>query len=151
MNILSCGEGGDQVFVAGDVRQDAQLDLAIVRGYQGVPLLGNERVADLATESGADRNVLQVWIGGAEAARCGHCLLEGGVHTAVTLNELRQRLHIRALQLRDGAPLHGDPDDRMLPLDLLEHACIGRPCARLRLLPLRQVELHEEELAELLR
>ena len=73
------------------------------------------------------------------------------MHTAVTLNKLRQRLHVGALQLRDGAPLHGDPNDRMLPLDLLQHARIGRPGARLCLLPLREVELHKEEFAELLR
>ena len=151
VNILSGGEGGDQVLVAGDVRQDAQLDLAIVRRHQGVPLLGNEGVADLAAEGGANWDVLQVWIGGAESPRCRHRLLEGGVHTAVTLNELRQRLDVGALQLRHGAPLHGDPNDRMLPLDLLQHACIGRPGTRLCLLPLRQVELHKEEFAELLR
>ena len=99
MNIFTSGKGGDQVLVAGDVRQDAQLDLAIVRRHQGVPLFGNEGVANLAAERSADRNVLQVWIGGAETARCRHRLLEGRVHPAVTLHELWQRLHIRALQL----------------------------------------------------
>ena len=147
MNILASGEGGDQMIVAGDVRQDAQLDLAVVRRHQGVPPLRNEGVPDLAAEGGSNRNVLQVWIGGAEAPRCRHRLLEGGVHTAVALHELRQRLHVGALELRDGAPLHSDPNDRMLPLDLLQHARIGRPGARLRLLPLRKVELHKEEFA----
>ena len=99
MNILASREGGDQVLVAGDVRQDAQFNLAIVCRHQGVPLLRNEGVADLAAEGGADRNVLQIRIGGAESPRCRHRLLEGGVHAAVTLNELRQRLNVRALEL----------------------------------------------------
>ena len=54
--------------LAGDVREDAQLDLAVVGRDQAVSLLGDERGADLAPELGADRDRLQVRVRRREAA-----------------------------------------------------------------------------------
>ena len=47
----------------GHVRGDAQLDLAVVGAHQHVARLGDEGVADLAADLGADRDVLQVRVG----------------------------------------------------------------------------------------
>ena len=58
------------------VRQDAQLDLAVVRAEQQVARLGHEGLADAPALRGADRDVLQVRVGDAEAPGGRHRLVE---------------------------------------------------------------------------
>src|SRR5213596_1836540 len=89
----TCGRGGVDVLaglerlaqlrLAGDVRQDAQLDLRVVGREQLVPRLGDERGADLAPELGADRDRLQVRARRREAPGRGHGLVDRRVQPAV--------------------------------------------------------------------
>jgi hypothetical protein len=53
----------------GDVRGEAQLDLRIVGGEDHIAGLRHEGVADLAAGLGADRDVLEIRVGRATAAR----------------------------------------------------------------------------------
>ena len=58
-----------QLRLAGDVREDPQLDLRVVGRESREPGLGDEGAADLAAELGADRDRLEVRVRGREPAR----------------------------------------------------------------------------------
>ena len=103
----SACEGPDQRRVAREVGQDAQLDLRVV-GRQEPPAgsPGHERLADLPAVLGADRNVLEVGVAGAEPARRRHALVERGVDPAVVgVDQAGQGVEIRALELGELAVL----------------------------------------------
>ena len=57
---MSSCESLAQLGLARHVREDAQLDLRVVRGEQALPGLGDERGADLAAELRPDRDRLEV-------------------------------------------------------------------------------------------
>ena len=106
VDVLADAERLDQRLVAGQVRQHPQLDLRVVGRDQHVAGRGDERAADLAADLGADRNVLQVGIGAAQAAGGGHRLVEAGVHAAgLRVDQQRQRIDVGALQLLQAAPV----------------------------------------------
>ena len=60
MDVLVALERLAQLGLAGDVGEDAQLDLRVVRRDEPVARLGHEGGADLASELGADGDRLQV-------------------------------------------------------------------------------------------
>ena len=88
--------------VFGIVGEDAELDLRIVGGEQlPAGFAGDERRADFAAFVGADRNVLQVGVAGAEAAGRGDDLVERGVDAAgIGMDHRRQRVDVGAFELR---------------------------------------------------
>ncbi len=63
MNVLAREEGFAQRGHIGDMRGQAQFDLAIVRRQDDVAGFGDEGVAYLAADFGADRYVLEIGIG----------------------------------------------------------------------------------------
>ena len=83
VDVVAARERLPQLRLAGDVREDAQLDLRVVGRDEPVPLLGDERGADLAAELGADRDRLQVRVRRREPARRGDRLVEVRVQAAV--------------------------------------------------------------------
>ena len=85
MDVDAFEEGVAQGRDVRDVGEEAQLDLRVVGGDQHVARRGDEGFADLAAFLGADRDVLQVGIGGGEAAglRAGERI--GGVDAAGAL------------------------------------------------------------------
>ena len=92
--------------LAGDVGEDAELDLAVVGREEPVPVLGDERRPDLAAEIGPDRDRLQVRVRRREPPRGGDGLVERRVQPAVTLrDQRRQRQQVGVEQLRVLAPL----------------------------------------------
>ena len=74
VNIDAIAERILQLRDVGHVRRQPKLDLAIVGAQQLEPWLGDEGVADLASDLGADRNVLKVRVVGRQAPglRAGH-------------------------------------------------------------------------------
>ncbi len=60
VDVEPVGEGLDELRDVGDVREHAQLDLAVVGGDELAALLGDEGAADGAALLGAHRDVLQV-------------------------------------------------------------------------------------------
>ena len=84
------------------VGQDAQLDLRVVGGEQlPAGLAGDERGADFAAFVGADRDVLQVRVAGAEPAGGGDDLVERRVNAArLGVDHRRQGVDVGALELR---------------------------------------------------
>jgi hypothetical protein len=76
------GEGAQQAFIARQVRHDAQLDLRIVGRQQQVAGRRDEGLADAPALGRADRDVLQVRIGGRQPAGGRDRLVIGGVDRA---------------------------------------------------------------------
>ena len=97
VQVLARPERLDQPVVAGQVRHDPHLDLAVVGGHQRlVAVADDERLADPAALLGADRDVLQVGVGGGQPPGRRDGLDVGRVDPAVVGDRLEQ-------------PLDGDP------------------------------------------
>ena len=145
------GEGVAEVLVARDVGEDPELDLRVVGGDQGhVGAAGHERPPDPPAERRPDRDVLEVRVGRRQPAGRGDGLVEGRVEPPVRGDEGRQRLDVGRAELGVGPPLEQALDHRVGRPELLEDRRVGR-VAGLRPLALRQVELEEQDLLELLR
>ncbi len=151
VDVLVAGERISQARLAGDVREDAQLDLAVVGGDQPVPLLRDEGRADLPSELGADRDRLQVRIRGRKPAGRGSRLVERRVQAAIRLrDQQRQRAEIRVDELRELAPLLDHLDDLVLAAERAKHARVGR-VAGLAFATRCQLQRLEQDPGDLLR
>ncbi len=127
VDVFALAEDLFQDLLVGDVGEDPELDLAVVGGEQPVALFGDEAGADGAADLGPDRDVLQVRVGAGEAAGGGRGLVEGGVDASgLGVDQLRQRVEVGVLQLRQLTPLLDLLDDRVLVADLGEDAGVGR-------------------------
>src|SRR6516225_4111625 len=131
----------------------SQLDLGIIGGDELVSVGCDEGAPDLAALLGADRNVLQVGLGGGEAA--GGCR---GVRVArvdavrAGVDVTRQRVGIGRFELRNLAPVENFPRQRVTLLgQVLQGSGAGRPLAGLRLGAACKSKLAEQNIAELLR
>ena len=149
VDVLPALERLAQLRLAGDVREDAELDLGVVGRDQLVPGPGDEGRADLTAELGPDRDRLQVRVAGREPAGRRDRLVEGRVQAAVLADQRRQRAEVRVDELRELAPLLDDRDDLVLLTDRPENARVGG-VARLALAPGRERELLEEDPRDLL-
>ena len=148
MDILAVQKGLLHVLVPGDVCQDAQLDLAVIRVYQHTARLCNKVGAQLAAQLGADGDILQVGIIGGEPSGAGFGLVKGGVDAPVLANDLEQTLHIGGVQLLVGAVLQNVLHQRVLA-QTFQRFGIGRPAA-LGLFAVGQTHGVEQHLAQLL-
>ena len=98
MDVLAALERPEQPLVARQMGEDAQLDLAVVRREQDPALGRDEHLPDALAYGGADRDVLQVRIGGREPSGRRHGLAELAVNAArLGVNEWGQRVDVRAL------------------------------------------------------
>ena len=150
MDVLAPLERLAQLRLAGDVGEDAQLDLRVVGREQLRALLGDERRPDLAPETGADRDRLQVRAGGREAAGRGDRLVDRRVQAPGRLvDQRRQRPEIGVQQLRELAPLLDHGHERVVAADRSEHLRVGR-VAGLALAAGGQPELLEQDARDLL-
>ena len=108
------GEVGPEPGVARDVGQDAELLLRVVGAEQQAAGRRDERAADAPAERRADRDVLEVRIGARQASGGGDRLLVGRVQPAVDVDQARQRVDVRRLELRDLAVLEDQADHLVL-------------------------------------
>ena len=110
-----------------------------------------ERPADLASDGGTDGNVLQVRIAAAQPPGRRHGLVERRVQASrFGIDELRQRVDVGALELREAAPLQDLARQVVHQGQLLEH--VHRRGGRFRLagaLAGRKLQLLEEDGREL--
>lgn len=92
-------------FIACNVGQNAQFDLGIVGIHQRFAGGGHKVAAQAAAQLGADGNVLQIRLSGADASRAGFGLDKGGMDASVRPQGFQQALHIGGKQLGIGAVL----------------------------------------------
>ena len=152
VNVLSATEGLNEDRVAGQMREDAQLDLRIIRRKKLVTRGGDERGANLAAKFRANGNILQIWIGGAEAARRGAGLREARMQAAGDgMDQAGQHVGISGFEFGELAIF----DDF---LGQLVHGCeffenVGGRGARFGATAARRLQLEfvEEDFGELLR
>ena len=106
-----------------------------------------------AADLGADGNVLQVRIAAAQAPGRGDGLVDLRMHAAgLGIHERRQRVDVRALELRQAAPVEDEAADVVLLRQLFEHFNRRRRRARRAgALQHRQLQLLEQDLGQLLR
>ncbi len=94
MQILTGAERLDEPLVAGEVRHDAHLDLAVVGRHQlRVAAADDEDLPDPAALLGANRDVLQVRIGRGQPAGGRDRLVQRGVDPPIVRNGLHQTVH----------------------------------------------------------
>jgi len=150
VDVLPAAEGRDHGLIIGNMRQQTQLDLTVVRVDEHLTGRGHEHVADLRAELAAHGDVLQVRLGGRQAScrRDGH--LEVRVDAPVGRDLLEQPVGIGGLELREHAVVEDLVNDRVLAAQLFEHGGIRAP-AGLGLFPGREHELVKQHVAELLR
>ncbi len=113
VDVLARFERGDERGVLRQMRQDPQLDLRIVSGDQLMMLWSDKRLADLATDLRADRDVLEVRVRRAEPS-CG-CdgLMEARVDAVgCWVDVVGERLEIGRDQLGELSVLEDERRDR---------------------------------------
>ncbi len=122
VDVLPGGKRGAQAGIVGDVRGDAQLHLRVVGGDHHVTLLDDEGPAHFAAQLGADGDVLQIGVLRSDASADGAGLVERGVHTpGLGIDQLGQRVEIRAFDLGQLPLFQNQIDDRMHALHRFEH------------------------------
>ena len=151
MDVLALRERVEQPGILRDVRHDAQLDLRVIGRHDPVARRRDERLADAAALGGADRDVLQVRVGRRQTPGDSDRLAIGGVHAPVGIGTRRQLVAVRRLQLRQPPVLEQHLRQRVVLGQLFQHFLVGRRRAARRLLDDRQLQLPEQDLADLLR
>ena len=81
MDVLALAKGLQQPGILGNMRQHAQFYLRIVGPQQQPPLFGYKGPPHLAALFGANGNVLQVGVAGADPSGDGASLPERGVYS----------------------------------------------------------------------
>ena len=114
VDVLAAEEGLPHDVVMGDVGQHAQLDLGIVGVEEDTAVARHEAAPDLGTQLLPHGDVLHVGIGGRQAARGRHHLVEGGVDAPVGADDLQKAVDVGGFQLRQLAVFEDQPDDLML-------------------------------------
>ncbi len=107
VGVLALGERLEERRVAREMRQHAQLDLAVVGREQQLAWLGGERPPHALALVGADRDVLQVGVARAQPTGRGAGLVEGRVDTSgVRVDQHLEGVDVGRLQLlrAGGAP-----------------------------------------------
>ena len=100
VDVLAGAKRFDRARVFGEMREDAQLDLRVVGGEQRPARIGDECGANFPAKFRAHGNVLQIGVGGAEAAGGGDGLAEARVQAAgAGLDQLRERVDVGGFQL----------------------------------------------------
>ena len=94
VDVLPAAEGRDHGLIIGDVREQAQLDLAVVRVHEHLAGRGHEHIADLRAELAAHGDILQVRFRGRQAPRRRNGHLEVRVDAPVGRDLLEQPIGI---------------------------------------------------------
>ena len=129
--------------------QNAQFDLAVVRVQQNAAGLCHKEAAQAAALFGAHRDVLQVRLGGGEAARAGLGLQKGGVDPPVRPDDLQKAVGVGGKQLLAAAVLQNVVNDGAVAAQAFQRGGVGG-IAALGLFAVGQAQLVKQGLAQLL-
>ena len=149
MDVLPGAEALEHGLVLRHVGQEAQLDLGVVRVHQNVARGGHEHIPELGPQLGADGDILQVWLGGAEPPGRRDGVLKAGVDAAVGGDDLIQAVYIGGLELGQLAVFQNGLDDGVLAPELFQHLRVGG-VAGFGLLHRGQAQLLKEDAPQLL-
>ena len=131
------------------MRQQAQLDLGVVRIHQHTALRRREHPPQLAAQLGACGDILQIRLRGAEPPGGGDGHLEAGAYPAVHIDDLHQPIHIGTLQLGVLAEAQYVVHDGIGVTQLFQHIGVGGP-AGLCLFAVGQLQFLEQDIPQLL-
>src|SRR5262249_26323960 len=133
------------------VRQEAELDLRVVGGDETPAGCRHEGGADAPAFFGAYGDVLQVGIRAGEPAGRRDRLVEGRVHpTGGRVDQRRQGIDVRRLELRQGAELEDLRRQRVLAREARQDVDVGRqPGLSAPHATGRDLQVVEEHLAQL--
>ena len=127
VNIFAAAKCVHQNRIVRHVRQQAQLDLRIVRHHQLPAFARHKGGANLTAQRGADRNILQIRIRRRQPPRRRAGLIERGVNAAgLRIDQLGQRVDVSALELRELAILQHLARDFVFGRQAFQHICGGR-------------------------
>ena len=149
MNVRAVQKRLLHVLVAGDVRQNAQLDLGVIGVHQLLAVPGHKVATQAAAQLGADGDVLQVRLGGRDAPGAGLGLDKGGVHPTVRRLRRQQAIYVGRQQLGVGAVLQDLVDDRAVRAQAFQRGGVGGVAAGV-FLARRQAQLVKQGFAQLL-
>ena len=135
--------------VVRDVREQPQLDLAVVRVDEHAAACWDEHAAEFAAELRARGDILQIRLGRAQTARRRDGHLEARVDAPVGRDDLQKTVAVGRAEFCVLAVLQNLFDDGILPPQFFEHVRVRRP-AGLRLFAVRELQAFKEHLAELL-
>ena len=142
-------EGVLHGLVAGDVRQNAQLDLAVIGVHQRAAAVRHKVTPQPAAQLGADGDVLQIGLGGADAPGAGLGLDKRRMDAPIRPDGLQKPLHIGGVQLLVGAVFQNVVHHRAVRAQALQCLGVGG-IAALGLFAGRQTQLVKQRLAQLL-
>ena len=149
VNIVVVEERLNHVRIVGDVRQHTQFNLRIVRVDQHPAGTREEEAAQLAPQLRAHRDILQIRLRGADAARTGFRLVKAGMNPAVRANHFQKAIAVGGFQLGQGAVIEHLLHRRMLIAQAFQHLRVGG-VARFCLFPMGKAQLHKESVTQLL-
>ena len=141
-------EGLAHGVVTGDMRQHPQLDLAVVRVHQHAAGLGNEHFPDLRAQIRANRDILEVRLGGGQTSRGRYQILEGGVDPPVLPDLLHQAVGVGGFQLGQHPVIHDGRNDGVLVFQFFQNLRIGG-IAGFRLFHRRKPQFFKQQLSQL--
>src|SRR5665213_3734270 len=98
MDIDMLAIGLQQEWIFREVGHQAQFNLRIIRGKQNIAVHGYEGGANLASQFGANVNVLQIWIDRREATGGSANGIECGVHAMLSVRKQRQAVGVIRFQ-----------------------------------------------------
>ncbi len=151
MDVLAVGERLQQALVARHVRHDPELDLGVIGRDDAPAIRRDEGLAYAPAFLGADRNVLQVRIGGRQSPGGGRGLVVMGMNPpGVFADFFGQAVGVGALELRKPAMFQDQRRQRVLGGQLLQHVLGRRRLALGRLAHHRNLEPLEENFLQLL-
>ncbi len=111
VDVLAGGVGVEEEGVGGEVGHEAEFDLGVVGRHEDVAGGAGEGGADFAAGGGADGDVLEVGVGGGEAAGGGADLVEGGVDAVVAVGELGEGVEVGGFEFLELAVFEDEGGD----------------------------------------
>ena len=113
--------------VPGDVGQQPQFNLGVVRIHQNAALCRNEHPANFAAKVRPGGDILQIRLRGAEPPGGGNGHLEPGADAPIRVQGLQKALSVGGLQLGVLSVFQHRPHDGGLIAQLFQHVGIGGP------------------------
>ncbi len=149
VNVAVLAVGLDQCFIARHGRQDAELNLRVIRIRKNKALPGNKHFADGSSLLGPHGNVLEIRVRRADAPGCRNGLMEGRMDALIPGDIPGQSVRIGGFELRKAAVFQHLCHNVVLRRQLLQDICRSGITA-FRLLSARKSHLFKKDLSQLL-